>query len=82
MKEARANLDCDSIEFVADGFPVSELVLEKDLVSMNVESLEAELPELILVTGFYGFNRFAKIGSAASAYRICRVTKSTSLVGK
>jgi FkbM family methyltransferase len=79
VKGAKASPYGDLTEFEVEGFPVSELVLEKDLVKMDVEGLEADLLESIVSTGFDGFDLVAEIGSEASALRIWDVTKATEI---
>jgi len=63
------------VEMQVEGHPLSELILNKDLVKMDVEGLEADLLESLAHTDLSSVDILAEIGTEANAVRVFEFSK-------
>jgi len=76
---AKDNPYGDLTEIQIEGYPVTDLVKNKDLVKMDVEGLESDLLEALASTGFVDFDVLAEVGSRKNAASIFEVTRDTGV---
>lgn len=79
LKGAKKNPYGPLTEFEVEGYPVTKLVVGKDLVKMDVEGLEGDLMESLFSEGYQGFDVFLEIGSASAAQELWETAKEAGV---